>query len=506
MSPLSNYNSTKGVAFVAIMACNFIAIDTCLAAVPVQLSEPNNLASTNELPLSLSSAIKQAQQNDPWLNGNLHKQQAIESLSTVANTLPDPKISIGIANLGADNFEFDQEPMSQFKVGVTQMFPRGDSLAIKQKQLKQQSEQYPLLREDRKIKVAATVGSLWLDAYKTQQSVALIEQSRQLFIELIDVAAANYASARKNVKQQDVVIAEIELTRLEDKIALLQQQQTRIGGQLSQWLTSYNSSSSDPARSNLNNDLSVYQPNYLKNGVLNVDKQFPDLQLLQTDIINHQRSLTPPQLAQYFSQHPSVLALDKKLTATATGVNLAEQKYQPEWGVTASYAYRDDDPMGNNRADLLSLGITFDLPLFTENRQDNEVRAAISETEVVKTERILLLRKMMASFSSSKGRLHQLKRREILFSDKLLPQINEQIESTLSSYTNNDGSYAQVLRARISLLMAQVDLLSIQVEQQKLVLELNYLFSRGNSNFAERMTIASKSLNKVSQESRNAEQ
>ena len=66
---------------------------------------------------------------------------------------------------------------------------------------------------------------------------------------------------------------------------------------------------------------------------------------------------------------------------------MAKQKYKPEWGVNASYGYRDDDPMGNSRADLFSVGVTFDLPLFTDNRQDKEVKSAISKTEAIKTEK-----------------------------------------------------------------------------------------------------------------------
>ncbi|MFT6919765.1 MAG: hypothetical protein ACJA2G_002404, partial [Cognaticolwellia sp.] len=114
--------------------------------------------------LSLKKAIEIAQKIDPWLTGNKHKQQAIELMSTAANTLPDPKVSIGLANLPTNGFDFAQEGMTQAKVGIVQMFPRGDTLAIKSQQLKTQSEAFPYQRKDRASKVAVTVGSLWLDA------------------------------------------------------------------------------------------------------------------------------------------------------------------------------------------------------------------------------------------------------------------------------------------------------------------------------------------------------
>ena len=123
-------------------------------------------------PLSLEQAVKQAQTLDPWLTGNIHQQQALEALSIAANTLPDPKVSIGIANIAADSFSFSQEPMTQFQVGVSQLFPRGDTLALMNQQLKTQSMQYPYLRQDRQAQVAVTVGTLWLNAYQMQQSIA----------------------------------------------------------------------------------------------------------------------------------------------------------------------------------------------------------------------------------------------------------------------------------------------------------------------------------------------
>ena len=59
--------------------------------------------------LSFEMAIKSAQKNDPWLMGNFHKQRSIESMSTAVSTLPDPKISIGLANLPTNGFDFGQE-------------------------------------------------------------------------------------------------------------------------------------------------------------------------------------------------------------------------------------------------------------------------------------------------------------------------------------------------------------------------------------------------------------
>jgi len=419
-------------------------------------------------PLSFEKAIRAAQINDPWLTGNVHKQRAIESMSIAVNTLPDPKVTIGLENLPTNGFDFGQEGMTQAKVGVSQMFPRGDSLDIKSQQLKTQSEAFPYQRKDRESKVAVTVGSLWLDAYQVQQSIALIESNRSLFEQLADVAEASYSSALGKTRQQDIVRAQLELTRLEDRLDQLEQQKNRYEGMLAQWLTTFSAETSAEYEAPLGSDFSLHN--------IVLDQLLPQIELLNSELVYKESWHKPEDLVPYFSNHPAVVAIEKKVNASKAGIKLAKQKYKPEWAVNASYGYRSDDPMGTSRADLFSVGVTFDLPLFTENRQDKEVQSAISETEAVKTEKLLLLRQMLSTYSSAKGRLLRLIDRQNLYKNKLLPQIYDQAEASLTAYTNDDGDFSEVVRSRIAVLNAEIDELTLNVEKQKLLLELNYLF------------------------------
>jgi outer membrane protein TolC len=419
-------------------------------------------------PLSFEKAIKSAQKNDPWLTGNIHKQRSLESMSMAVNTFPDPKVSIGLVNLPSNGFDFGQEGMTHAKIGIAQMFPRGNTLTIKSQELSIQSEAFPFQRQDREAKVAVTVGSLWLDAYRVQQIIALIEKNRSLFEQLADIAEASYSSALGKTRQQDIVRAQLELTRLEDRLDKLAQQKNRYEGMLSQWLMRLSTSNQSMEDAVLYSDFSLH------NIVLR--KQLPQIELLHSDLVQAKYWLQPQALVRYFLNHPSVVAVDKKVNATKVGIKLAKQKYEPEWGVSASYGYRADDPMGISRADLFSVGVTFDLPIFTENRQDKEVQSAISKTEAVKIEKILLLRQLLGSYSSAKGRLLRLKDRQNLYKSKLLPQIHDQAEASLTAYTNDDGDFSEVVRSRIAVLNAEIDELTLNVEEQKILLELNYLF------------------------------
>ena len=429
------------------------------------------LLDVNE-PLSFKKAISTAKKNDPWLAGNIHQQRAIELMSEAVNSLPAPKVSINIANLPTNGFDFYQEGMTQANIGMSQIFPRGDTLAIKSEQLKLESEGLPFQRQDREAKITVTVGGLWLDAYRVQESIALIEKNRTLFEQLTDAAEASYSSTYSKTRQQDIVQAQLELTRLEDRLNILGQQQNKFEGMLLQWLTTF-------SLENTSNK-GIYQERTLAHHHFNISKKLPAIALVNANLILADKWLQPQILSKYITNHPSLLAIEKNISATKTNIKLAEQKYKPEWGISANYGYRADDLMGNSRADLFSVGVTFDLPFFTENRQDSEVKSAISKTESIKTEKLLLIKQLLGTYSSAKGRLLRLKDRQYLYKNRLLPQTYEQVEASLAAYANNRGSFSEVVRARIAIVNAEIDQLTLNVEEQKLILTLNYLFVGSN--------------------------
>ncbi len=419
--------------------------------------------------LRLESAVQAAQSNDPWLIGNKHTQDSFEAKSVAAGTLPDPKLSMALANLPTDTFNFDQEPMTQLRVGMTQMFPRGDSLELKKKQLEVMSRQFPFQRQDRRARVVVAVSGLWLDAYKAQESIALIEKDRPLFEQLADVAEASYSSALGRTRQQDIIRAQLELTRLDDRLTILRQQQEMFIERLSEWLSDYFIEEYISKTATTNS---------VKWSQLILDRDLPSIQMLKPSLYKPNQEADPQTLYRFFSQHPVVLALDKKIEATAVGIDLANQKYKPEWGVNASYAYRDADRQGRDLPDFVSVGLTFDLPFFTKNRQDKELESAVSEAESVKTEKWLLVRKMIAGFEKTRTQLSRLNERQSLYQNQLLPQMEEQAEASLTAYTNDDGDFAEVVRARIAELNAQIAALVIDVERQKAIINLNYFFMK----------------------------
>ena len=381
--------------------------------------------------LTLDRAIQLAHDHDPWLAGNLYSQQALEAKAGAASSLPSPTVSLEFANWPTDSFDFNQEPMTQFKVRVSQRFPRGDSLAINEKKLRRLSSQFPYQRLDRRAKVASRVSQRWLDAYKAQESIALIENDRALFEQLVDLAQSRYSTAVGRSRQQDLIRAQLELTRLEDRLTILRLQRDQALADLSEWTGGVY----EP-------QLSAYEAFELP---LSVARKLPQIKMLAMNatapVDTHTATAKLPRELWFLLSHPAVKALDRQYDASKADVELMREGNKPQWGVNVGYGFRGNDLAGEDQADFLSVGVNFDLPLLTRNRQQHRFKAAIAGAGAVQMKKQLLLKKMLASLRAAQVELDALTYRQTLFVDQLLPQMSDQSEASLTAYTYDDGDF-----------------------------------------------------------------
>ncbi len=407
---------------------------------------------------TIDKAISRAQEQDPWISSSFKQQESLEAMSVRSGTLPDPIVNVSLANVPIDTFDFAQEPMTQFKVGVNQVFPRGQTLVLQQERFEKMSQIQPLARQDRHATVAVLVSQLWLDIHRYELIIQMIEEDRGLFENLVDFVQSNYSTASRKTQQQDLIRAQLELTQLEDRLTKVRQQRDLQLARMSEWLgDSYITLYSNREITEL------IQPLYLE--------------LLET----------PSQqdvLIQIINTHPKIRSIDQELSALDSNVQIAQQSYKPQWAVNASYGYREADPMGNERSDFFSIGIAVDLPLFTANRQDKQVQAAVADKGAVEQSKILTLRQLQSGFESSKSQYLRLMERKSLFDSRLLQEISEQREASLSAYTHDDGDFAEVIRASIAELNTRIEALNIDIDIQKNIAQLNYFLAgvRNSSN------------------------
>ena len=94
-------------------------------------------ATAGQAELDLAEAERLALAQDPLI-GRFHSlAEANREQAVAEGQLPDPKLRLGALNFPTDSFNRSQEPMTQLLVGLSQAFPRGDTLALKRRQSEQ---------------------------------------------------------------------------------------------------------------------------------------------------------------------------------------------------------------------------------------------------------------------------------------------------------------------------------------------------------------------------------
>lgn len=391
--------------------------------------------------LSLETAEQLALQHDPLSKSYSQHAQAFEDESVASDQWPDPKIKFGFLALPTDSFDLDQEPMTQTVIGYNQMIPRGDSLQHKAELMNANASMKHADAALRQQQVKLNVRKAWLNVYLQEASEKIIQQNRHLFKQQLDVSQSLYAAGRK--QQQDVLQAELELSLLDDKLQQIASKKNEARAALSQWVGA---------------EAAQYKLDINKN-------QFKS---------NYQDDLT--QLINRLNQHPSLNKKTAKILASKQNVELAKQKYKPQWGFDVTYGLRDGKNMdGSERADFLSAVVMLDIPVFTEENQDRVLAARKKQLQASHYEKQDALLQLEANLKQVYAKWEKLKTRLYLYDEKVLPQARQNSKAALNGYQSGVVTFFTLTRARSAELKAQLQRLKLNIEQAIVFAEIRFL-------------------------------
>ncbi|MDO6593073.1 TolC family protein [Neptuniibacter sp. 1_MG-2023] len=396
--------------------------------------------------LSLEKALTEALAHDHWLVSNQYQEQAIRSGAIASGQLPDPKLRIALANLPTDSFDFNQENMTQLQFGVSQQFPRGDSLEIKQRQLNLMADQKQLERDERKALIKKKVGQLWVQLHQYQEQIKLLVDNQHIFNELLTISQANYRSGK--IQGYELLDAELKLTQLQDRIAKLEQLKNQTHGRLSEWLT-------------------------VHGRVGPLSSELPEIKMILTD----EQLNSEDKVYQALLRHPVLQRLEQGVDIQQKAVDLADEAYEPSFKIDANYGYRDDMSTGIERSDFFSMAVTFDLPIFPEKRQDAHRNAAINLREAAKEQRLLNARQMKSTFDFERANLAGLEQRIIIYNRGFLRQLKEKRIAALKAYGASTARFADISAAAISELEVKLQKVALLHERASTLFRLNYLLA-----------------------------
>jgi outer membrane protein TolC len=380
------------------------------------------------LPLTLAEAEDLALEQEPGRASLLAQADAFEEESVAAGQLPDPMLRVGVMNYPIESGGFSTEGMTQAQLGIRQAFPPGDTRKLRTRQFESLTMEMREHAEGRERDVLMSVRRAWLEAYYWQRAHAIVSEARPFFADLVAVTRSLYSVGRKDL--QDLLLAELELSRIDDRLIEIEKQRARAVADLSEW------AGGDANRPIADKFPAWHEP--------------PALETLEATL----------------PAHPALQAADARIDAGQYEVDLEEQRRKPGWALDLGYGYREGFlANGDPRSDMVSLSVSIDLPFFRKNRQDRKVAAALNRKRAAIDSREELLRRLASRLSNEYARWTSLDRRIELYEQQVLTLTKDQAQAALLSYQSDTADFADVMRGFIGDLNTRVEHVRLQVEQ-----------------------------------------
>ena len=230
-----------------------------------------------------------------------------------------------------------------------------------------------------------SVREAFIRVYLHRERQHILEQSILVFSDLAEITREYYANGRAH--QQDVVQAQLELSKVEERLIRMRQQEEEARARLAEQI------GADAYRK--------------------LEQSWPQIE----------QPLSGKQSIEQLSDHPRIRAWQHEIAKSRATEDIARQAYKPGFAVDLAYGGRSGQNVdGTNRSDFLSVFVTMDIPLFTKNRQDRVLASSIAETSATEYVRDDVYRSMKASIEQHNTTLSREQERLALYQEHLLPQ------------------------------------------------------------------------------------
>lgn len=347
----------------------------------------------------LEELIREALENNPRLDAAVQRTLAAERVIPQAGALPDPKLSLGLMNLPVNSFSFDQEPMTGKLVSVMQMFPFPGKLALATDMAEFEAAAVKRQQEEVRNQVIQMVKRAYYDLYAMDRAIETVQKNRGLMEQFVRVAEIKYATG--SGLQQDVLRAQVELSKLEDDLIMWEKKRIIGTAKLNEIL-----------------DRPADSPFETTSADLVLSKE-----LIPT--------LTDPEIEE---RRPLLKAWQEKIQKAEAAVKLARRDLWPNITVGASFNQRDNLESGMAMHDFFSAAVTLDIPLYFKRKQKEKIAQMDLDLKTVLADYRSVKISVLAEIESLKAELERNRKRVELFGGGILLQARQSLESAQAGY------------------------------------------------------------------------
>jgi outer membrane protein TolC len=139
-------------------------------------------------------------------------------------------------------------------------------------------------------------------------------------------------------------------------------------------------------------------------------------------------------------------------------------------------------PNGNDRADLLTAGLSVQLPLFSKSQKSQTVRSIKYKQASVENKRLELLQKVRFDLENMAQQYRTTLAQRQLYENQILPTLAKQKESAIQSYESDKGDFRVVTDLYLKEQSTKIKLQRLQVNEQILISKMNYWLRQGDKS------------------------
>ena len=368
--------------------------------------------------LLVEDAVAIALAENPGLAAMKIRAEALAAIPSQKGALPDPRLSLNVLNFPTDSFDFTQEAMTQLQIGFSQTLPFPGKLALSVAAAEHDTNAAHLSVDEMRLKLVRDVKTVWWNLYFTDRALEIVTRNVELLRQFVDVAQTKYKVGKG--LQQDVLLAQLELSKLHDQNIQLRGIRRNQSVQLNTLLD---------------------QPT---NSLLQLPQRVSES---LAEVANEERLLALAQEAR-----PVLAAAQSNIEAARARLGLAKKDSSPDFIVGAAYGYRGGENLdGSDRADLLSITLSMNLPIYAGAKQDKIVDQRTSQVLQNQYQLYDVRGIVAAEVSQSLADYQRYREQARLLKQGIIPQAGQTVASMLAGYQVNKVDFLNLLRAQLTL-------------------------------------------------------
>ncbi|MFH0976119.1 MAG: TolC family protein [Spirochaetota bacterium] len=390
--------------------------------------------------LSFEELQKTALAENPRIKAMESETQMMRKRIPQSNALEDPKLKLGVNNLPVSSFSFTEEDMTSKEIGISQMIPLG-KLGYRKSIAEKEYEKAAARLKAEKVETLYMLRMYIYEIIYTRSSIQFIEDIKKQIKLVVDSEIAASKSGMGSLS--NVIKAKTEYDMADEEIISMIQKRKEFEQKI----------------------------NYLtgKKVEINIDKlPEPDFKDISVEAVNKEIAVSNPQL--------KMLLIDTEISRNE--ISLKKSEYIPDVDIGVSYMQRQNSPDGMKRDDMVTGMITFNIPVWSWKKNMNMVDEMGKKHESAKNIYQDKLNDMKARTEILISQLVKWKDLYKLYKDKLIPQTELGLETTLSRYRTSSVEFMPVIDSVRMLLRYRKELLMAKKEYSVSYSELHALLGQ----------------------------